>query len=79
MSDSAPNRVAVKLVIGFTSPAMPRTEPKPYVVRVDGVDVEEHASHVDALASARDLKQAAPEQVVTVCDVAAGETVIVES
>jgi hypothetical protein len=33
---------------------------------------------MEALASARDLKQAAPEQVVTVFDVAAGETVIVK-
>jgi hypothetical protein len=49
-----------------------------YVVRLDGVPVEEHASHMEALASARDLKQAAPEQVVTVFDVAAGETVIVK-
>jgi hypothetical protein len=50
-----------------------------YVVLVDGVDVEEHVSHVDALGSARDLKQAAPERVVAVVDVAAGETVIIES
>ncbi len=58
---------------------MSASELKPYLVRLDDVAVEEYASHVDALASARDLKQAAPEQVVTVWDVAAGEAVIIES
>jgi hypothetical protein len=63
----------------FTYPAMSTTDTKPYVVRLDGVPVEEHTSHVEALAAARDLKESAPEQMVTVLDVTAGEMVIVET
>ncbi len=77
--EPAPSGVAAKLLIGFTSPAMSSTELKPYVVRLDGMAVEEHESHVDALASARDLKESAPIQVVTVVDIVTGETVIVEA
>ncbi len=58
---------------------MSSPEPKPYAVRLDGVTVEEHTSHLDALAAARDLKKSAPDRVVTVCDVMAGEAVIVEA
>jgi hypothetical protein len=58
---------------------MSPAEPKPYVVRLDEVVVEEHASHLDALAAARILKDAIPEQLVTVWDVTAGEAVIIES
>ena len=57
---------------------MNESEGQRYVVRLDGVPVEDRASHVDALGSARDLKRAVPEQLVTVWDTATNEAVIVE-
>ncbi len=49
-----------------------------FLVRVDGVEVDEHSSEPAALAAARDLKRDLEEQLVTVWNVTAGTAQIIE-
>jgi hypothetical protein len=49
----------------------------PFVVRQDGRTVEQRETYQDAVALARDLKRAAPEMLISVWDLVAGEADII--